>query len=211
MRAGARAWVRASAGIAVAVLTTAGGASAADDAATTISAQTGPKSTPATMFPKGTWTLQLHGAYFHSIIDDEEIFNGVASGGYYFDDKHVFRLELLGYHLDEENGTSDDADDASAAGVNVGLRYHYLEYERLSLFIEGIAGLFYGTRNWPEGGTHFNFNQQMGLGATFRFDEHAHLIGGVRYMHLSNGRIRGEDENPSFDGIGGYVGVMFTY
>jgi hypothetical protein len=30
-------------------------------------------------------------------------------------------------------------------------------------------------------------------------------------MHVSNAQIRGRDENPSFDGVGGYLGVMFTY
>lgn len=162
------------------------------------------------MFAKGTWTTQFHGAYFHSVVDDEDIYNAVASAGYYFDHKHVFRVELLGYRLDQE-GTGDDADDATGMGVNLGLRYHFLERERLSLFFEGIAGLFYGHRNFPEGGTHFNFNEQLGLGATLRMRDNLHLIGGVRFIHISNARIRGEDENPSFNGLGGFVGVMFTY
>jgi hypothetical protein len=30
-------------------------------------------------------------------------------------------------------------------------------------------------------------------------------------MHISNARIHGEDENPTFDGLGGYIGLLFTY
>jgi hypothetical protein len=164
----------------------------------------------ATMFPKGTWTSQFHAAYFHSIVDDEDVDAAVASVGYYFDDRHVFRVEAVGYYFDEE-GPNPDAEDSLGSGLNVGLRYHFLEYKRVSLFIDGIAGLFYANRNFPEGGTHFNFNEQLGLGVTFRLGENTHLISGARFMHISNARIHGEDENPSYDALGGYIGVMFTF
>jgi hypothetical protein len=166
---------------------------------------------PATMFPKETWTLEFSTSYFHAIIDDEDIYNAVVGSSYYFDNKHAVRVELLGYKMYQENGGSPDADDSNAFGANLGLRYHFLEYERLSLFIDGIAGMFYGSRNFPKGGTHFNFNEQLGLGATFRLDDNAHLFGGCRFIHISNARIRGADENPGFDGLGGFFGVMFTY
>lgn len=166
--------------------------------------------TSDSMFPKGTRTMQFYGAYYHSIVDDEEIVNAVAALNYYFDERHAFRVEIVGYRNDVE-GSSPDADDSVAGGVNVGLRYHFLEYQRFTMFFEGVAGMFYGSRNFPEGATHFNFNEQLGLGATFRLDEHAHLIAGARFMHISNARIRGEDENPGFDCLGGYFGLMFTY
>lgn len=167
---------------------------------------------PATMFPKDMWTLELTTSYFHAIVDDEDIYNGVVAGGYYFDDKHAVRVEMLGYKMDlEDDNNTGDADDSTAFGLNLGLRYHFFEYQRLSVFIDGIVGAFYGSRNFPEFGTHFNFNEQLGLGATFRIDDNAHLIGGCRFIHISNARIRGADENPGFDGLGGYFGVVFTY
>lgn len=175
-----------------------------------------PDAAPPTMFPRGTWDLQLYGTYYESIrtFGDETIQSGVAALGYYFGDRHSFRVELLGYHLDNKAGpftAAGNADDALAAGVNIGLRYQFLEYERLTLFVEGYAGLFYGHRDFPEDGTHFNFNEQFGLGATFRLRDNLHLVGGARYMHISNAQIHGSDENPTFDGIGGYVGVLFTF
>lgn len=169
-----------------------------------------PTTRPATMFPKGTWTSQFHGAYYHAFADDEEIVNAAASIGYYFDDKHVVRFELDGYRFDEEGG-SGDAEDSLGTGFNLGLRYHFLEYERFSMFVDGIVGAQYSRRNFPEGGTHFNFNEQLGLGISYRLHDNLHLISGCRYMHISNARIRGEDENPGFDSLGGYFGVMFTF
>lgn len=167
-----------------------------------------------TMFPKGTWDLQFYGTYYQSVrAGDEKIQSGVASAGYYFGDRHSFRAELLGYNLDNQEGpfTSVRPDDAIAGGINIGLRYQFLEYERLALFVEGYAGVLYGHRDFPEQGTHFNFNEQLGLGATFRLRNNLHLVGGARYMHISNAQIHGVDENPTFDGVGGYVGVMFTF
>jgi hypothetical protein len=164
----------------------------------------------ASMFPKGTWTMEFYGNHVHSVTHNESVSTAVAAGGYYFGERHVLRAEVVGSFLNND-GTTADADDSAAGGVNIGLRYHFFEREGLTLFFEGIAGVFYGRHNFPEGGTHFNFNEQVGLGATVRLDEHAHLIGGARYLHISNARIRGEDENPSFDGVGGFLGVLFTY
>ena len=163
-----------------------------------------------TMFPKGTWTLDLYASYSASLAKGESVTTGAAGVSYYFAERHALRAEVVGHFLDND-GDSPDADDAWAPGLNIGLRWHFLERDRLTLFIEGIAGLFYGAHNFPQGGTHFNFNEQFGLGATYRIDDNVHFLGGVRYMHISNARIRGEDENPSFDGLGGFVGLLFSY
>jgi predicted porin len=162
------------------------------------------------MFPKGTWTVDLYASYNASVAKGESVSSGVAGVSYYFAERHAVRAEVVGHFLDND-GDSPDADDSWAPGANIGLRWHFHERDRLTLFIEGIAGLFYGQHNFPKGGTHFNFNEQFGLGATYRIDGNVHFLGGVRYMHISNARIRGADENPSYDGLGGYVGVLFNY
>jgi hypothetical protein len=207
-----RGVIVAAAGLALLAMPAAPTAAAAEPAKAP-AATTGPADAvlhAPTMFPKGMWTLEFDAAYYHALADDEDIYSGYAGVGYFFDRKHEVRAEFLGQYMYEE-GDSPDADDAAAFGANLGLRYHFYEYERLSLFIEGIAGFFYANRNFPQGGTHFNFNEQLGLGATFRLYDNAHVIGGVRYMHISNARIRGEDENPGFDGLGGFVGMLFTF
>jgi hypothetical protein len=165
----------------------------------------------ATMFPKGTWTFEFYGNYFQSYQESDNLGSAVAAGGYYFGDRHAIRAEVVGYGLDNEEDPGPDCDDTFATGVNVGLRYHFYERDRTTLFVEGLAGLFYGLRNFPAGGTHFNFNEQLGVGATYRLQDNCHVMGGVRYMHISNAQIRGQDENPSFNGLGGFVGVLFRY
>ncbi|CAA9419950.1 MAG: hypothetical protein AVDCRST_MAG64-2815 [uncultured Phycisphaerae bacterium] len=168
---------------------------------------------PASMFPKGTWDLALHGAYHQTEREgDETIATATLSAGYYFGDRFSVRGELVGYALDNQPGPSPaDADDAVGLGVNAGLRYQFIEYQRLTLFAEVYTGVLYSHRDFPEDGTHLNFTLQGGLGATFRLADDVHLFGGVRHLHISNARLRGEDENPSFDGPGAYVGLLFRF
>ena len=163
----------------------------------------------ASMFPKGLWTLHLHGAYLPSYETDDEVSYGTVGGSYYFDERHSLLIEFVGYGLD--NAGDFDADDAAAGGGNLGLRYQFLEHQRLSFFVEGLAGFLQANHNFPPGGTHFNFALQAGLGATFRIADNMHLIGGARYLHISNAQIEGKDRNPNFNAVGGYLGVMFTF
>lgn len=208
-----RAWMVAAAAL---VAFTPGTAGAARPATPPGEGRVDADADAPSMFPKGTWDLQFYGTYLESIRDSNNgnVATAVAAAGYYFGERHSFRMEVVGYGLDNKASPftpEGAADDAIALGANIGLRYQFLEHQRLTLFVEGYAGFFYGHRDFPEEGTHFNFNQQFGLGATFRLGENVHLVGGARYMHISNAQIRGQDENPSFDGIGGYAGLLFTF
>jgi hypothetical protein len=163
---------------------------------------------PASMFEKGTWTLEINGGTYDDVFDSGEKHHvATVGGGYYFADRHNVRVELTGWDLDAKDGNPD----TTAAGGNLGLRFHFLEYQRLSLFAEGAVGFYYADRKFPPGGTHFNFVSQGGLGATFRVCDDVHLYGAARYVHASNARIHGGDENPSVDALGGYVGLLFTF
>lgn len=163
---------------------------------------------PASMFGKGTRTLELSGGTYDDVFDSgEDQHIATVGGGYYFADRHSVRAELTGWDLDAKDGN----DDTTAFGGNLGLRFHFLEYQRLSLFAEGAIGFYYANRKFPPGGTHLNYVTQGGVGATFRVYDNVHLFGGARYVHASNGRIHGGDENPSIDAFGGYAGVMFTF
>ena len=163
---------------------------------------------PASMFEKGTWTLELSGGSYDDVFhSDEKHHVATVGGGYYFADRHSFRVELTGWDLDAKDGNPD----TTAFGGNLGLRFHFLEYRRLTLFAEGSLGFYYANRKFPPGGTHLNYVTQGGLGATFRVYDNVHLYGAARYVHASNARIHGDDENPSVDAVGGYAGVLFTF
>jgi hypothetical protein len=49
------------------------------------------------------------------------------------------------------------------------------------------------------------------VGASLRLKDNLFLLGGARYFHLSNGDIHGRDQNPSFDGVQYWLGMMVTF
>lgn len=162
----------------------------------------------ASMFEKGTWTLELSGGTYDDVFTSGEKHHiGTVGTSYYFADRHSARVELTGYGLDAKDGNED----TTAFGGNLGLRFHFLEYQRLTLFADGFVGFYYADHKFPPGGTHFNYTVGGGVGATFRVYQNVHLFGAARYVHASNARIHGNDENPSVDAFGGYVGVLFTF
>ena len=109
-------------------------------------------------------------------------------------------------------GHFQDGDDA--AGINPGfnLRWHFLNRDTWTLFADAGVGVLASTDDVPDGGTSFNFTPRAGGGATLRItDGGVRLIGGVRWHHISNARIEGEENNPDRDGILVYGGLVFPF
>ena len=161
-------------------------------------------------FDKGSWKLQFTSSYISSSntgFDDGSAKGGQAAvgAGYYFLDNVGAYVDLVGYGLSQ-----DEPDvDAWGGGLNLLLRWHFLRGQHWSVYADGGTGIVQFNEDFPAGGTQFNFIERVGLGASFRLDTNLHLIGGVRYLHLSNARIRGRDENPAMDSVEGYIGLMF--
>lgn len=159
-----------------------------------------------TTFAKGTWTFQTYGNYISAKgFSDEILASGAAGAGYFVFDNVELNLDVLGYHI------TQDGPDANAIGLQLLLRHHLLQFDRLSLFVDVGPGAFEGSTEVPQDGTTFNITFRSGPGATYRLTDNLYLIGGARYFHLSNAALEGRDKNPSINGVEGYFGVMFTF
>lgn len=157
-------------------------------------------------FDKGTWDLELTGSFITPIrFSEDNFYNLTAGGGYYLLDNLSFTVELQGYYADQPNK------DAVIGGGGGLFRWQFFKHDPFTIFIDGGGGATYASREVPEFGTHFNWTGKGGFGMTWRLREDTFLIGGVRYFHLSNGNIHGREQNPSYDGIQIYTGVMFTF
>ena len=163
----------------------------------------------AKAFDAGSWVLQATASYvngdagfFGDTVEAGSLNLGV---GYYFKDDWGIYGELVGDHWDQRNADLDVA----GVGVNVLLRWHFLNRESWTMFIDGGGGLARFEDEFPAGGTHANFTARVGLGATYRLSDNLHLIGALRYFHLSNAARRGQDENPSIDGVEASVGLLW--
>jgi opacity protein-like surface antigen len=113
---------------------------------------------------------------------------------------------VSGYAL-RENGQSE----GFAASLGLNLRKHFFIRDPFSIYIDGGMGMIRADGQFPDGGTNTNFTLQGGLGATYRLSDSLHLVGGVRWFHISNARRHGEDGNMSTDGPAVYAGLMWTW
>ncbi|TVQ61610.1 MAG: hypothetical protein EA378_07610 [Phycisphaerales bacterium] len=108
-----------------------------------------------------------------------------------------------------------------AAGVNpaLNLRWHIVNTHRdpsagaqWSLFIDAGMGVLASTGNVPSGGTGLNFTPRAGAGLTWRPSAGRSLYhAGVRWHHISNARIHGNERNPDRDAPAFYAGVGFPF
>jgi hypothetical protein len=166
---------------------------------------TTPSDRPFTEYAKGTWTFQTYGGYLNELgPHDQEGGFGAVGASYVFRDNMSLGAELVGY------GISQPGPDAAMAGPQFVFRHHLINTRETSFFLDLTAGFVQATERVPSEGTYFNFIEQFGMGITHGLNGNSHLLLGVRYYHLSNAGIEGQDRNPSNNGVVAYVGLLFT-
>jgi hypothetical protein len=192
----------------VAALTLVARPALAEDQAASDGDDTVAKTLPTTYFPKGMFVATLTGGYYIAVESPNERVNPYSLGvSYYVVENLGLGVEVSGLVLDAKEGF----DDAGAAGLNATLRHHIYNRGNFSLFLEVALGMIYADDEFPPGGTRFNFTEQVGAGVSFRLREDLFVIGGARFMHISNAYIHGADENPGINALGGYVGLMYRF
>ncbi len=102
-------------------------------------------------------------------------------------------------------------DDAFALNPAMVFRWHFLRREDWTLYADMGIGLLFASDNVPEGGTSFDFTPRVGVGMTYEIDWDTRFLVGLRWAHVSNARIYGNDQNPSRDGPMLYAGVIFRF
>lgn len=98
-----------------------------------------------------------------------------------------------GFRSDIENNTL-------AFGLGYTIKYHFINKEKFSPYVDCGFGAIYSIDRFPTRGTHFNGQYYVGLGSIFDWLEKIKPFLGVRYYHSSNGRGFVMD-NPAFDGF----------
>ena len=154
-------------------------------------------------FPKGMEDFTITINYQNERRGANISLSSVALGwDKYAIDNGVLGYQVLGYY------THDD-EDGLAIGFNAYGRYHVLNFDRFSIYGDILGGVFVGTEDFPTGGTALNFTYAGGPGLMYRINDNTHIMGGMRFQHVSNLFIEGRDRNPIFNSFGGYVGLMW--
>ncbi len=179
------------------------------DKPTTTAATNESKKAPAAFAQPGWWGLELLTGYANNFKGESDINLAIAVGTFVAQDLEI-RLELGGWYFAQRG---DDT-----GGVNLSLlgRWHFWEFDDYdwTLYGEAGAGILGAFDDVPQGGTSFNFTPRIGGGFTKRLGDGPlapRLDVGVRWHHISNARIQGDDRNPSRDSVMGYIGVIFSF
>lgn len=156
----------------------------------------------------GSWRWALYGGGAVDIAEDGEHYNLHWAASYFLVDDLSVNFELGGLYFNEPS----ENDDAFGANFNVLFRWHFISEDTWSVYGDAGAGMIGITEEVPLNGTNFNFTPQAGVGFTMDVgDDGARLMTGVRWHHMSNARIRGEDDNPGRDAVMAYVGLSFPW
>ena len=162
---------------------------------------------PADPFAEGSWVWHASGSFdFGS--NDGTITTGSFGAGYHYDDDWSINFDIGGSYV---NNTLHPGKDAGGVVVNVLVRWHLWRYERWTVFADGSFGMTVFTQEFPTHGSNFNFVWQVGMGATYEINPSLYLMGGMRWVHISNGRIYGPDNNPGYDGAQVWLGLMWPF
>jgi len=157
-------------------------------------------------FDKDTWSLDLAGSYITHIRFSEDYFTtGSARLNYYVIKNLAFTFGVSGYLIDQPDN------DATAASLDIGGRLHLLRIDRFTLYFDGGGSRTWSNKAVPEFGTTYNYIGRVGGGVTYRLFDNVHFMAGARYFHQSNGDVHGRINNPSYDGIETYAGLIFTF
>ncbi len=180
----------------------------ADDWAQPLRLDIAPAAAVDKPFARGTWTLQLEGSYTVPIAySNNENTTGSIGAGYYFFDNNCMTILARGFHINQEPGHDTDGGEISCMG-----RSHLINWRDFSIYIDGGGGYAWAGDGFPVGGTSNNFTARAGVGVAWRVFENGYLMGGARYFHSSNGGVHtGHENNPSFNGVEYYVGMLFTF
>lgn len=153
----------------------------------------------------GRWYLTIAGGAatnFGSAVDAKFALQAST----FLADGLEFGIEAAGW------GISQPGRDTGAGSAGLNFRYHpwHAPDWDWSVFGQLSIGVLVSGRAVPAGGTNVNFLPAAGIGFTKRLcNDGARLVIGAGWHHISNAQFRGDDRNPSRDGLMLYVGVQF--
>jgi hypothetical protein len=134
-------------------------------------------------------------------LTKESLLGGTVALGYSLSDRVQLNTELS--LLRVKQGASYEV---LVPAISPIVRWRSHTHGPVSVFWEIGPGISYATNEVPVGGTRFNYVFQVGGGMSYTFSSGINLVGGLRWLHLSNNSLNGRDKNPDIQAVGIYVG-----
>lgn len=96
-------------------------------------------------------------------------------------------------------------------GLTLGVRGRLARKPRWSAFWEFEVGVSEADTYVPPRGTRFNYLAIGGGGVTVRVRPGAHVLAGLRWVHVSNNSVAGRDRNPDIEAVGPTIGMLLGF
>lgn len=96
---------------------------------------------------------------------------------------------------------------ATAQGLKLAARYHFIGFGRLVPYLEGTAGAGGTSLKVPEIRSTFTFVLEGGAGLSYFVNDTVAVNAGYRFQHISNGDT--SHPNRGFNSDSGVIGVSF--
>lgn len=164
---------------------------------------------PGDAFRRGGWHLELGG---HAALEtwnynaSHETMAGIRPGlAYGLRDGLTLVAGGPLYHVDQRGV------DGWLFGVTGGVRGRIYRRQRLSVFVEFEVGISESDTFVPPRGTRFNYLALGGAGATIRLRDRAHLLTGLKWVHVSNNSLAGRHRNPDIEAVGLQAAVLIGF
>lgn len=119
--------------------------------------------------------------------------------------------EVGGWAVLQEPG-----DDTGGGSLMIRARWHVWHTADYgwTVFLDGGLGFLYTGADVPRDGSNFNFTPELGGGFTMAMGQSARSARmeiGLRWRHLSNARLQGDDQNSGVDAVMIFSGMTFSF
>jgi hypothetical protein len=163
---------------------------------------------PADPFEPGASVIEVTGAVqqeaWNKNLATETLFGGSVLRGATWTRHVQATLEFTTLRIVQQR-----ARDSLFLGMTFGARVRVARIHGYSPFAELSVGVSGASAQTPRRGSYFNYVAQAGFGVSRPVSRRTHVLAGVRWVHLSNAGLFGNDRNPDIEAFGGYVGLSW--
>lgn len=135
-------------------------------------------------------------------LTHEEIYGGLVGLAYGLRDRLSVGVELMLARV-----VQDVTRDAFLKGASGIVGWEAWRRGDWSVALEAGIGVSTADVAVPRRGTRFNYLLHGGAMGVWRATRRCHLVGALRWLHVSNNSLAGRDRNPDIQAIGGHVGI----
>ena len=151
------------------------------------------------------WHLELTGEFFLEAWD-LNLYKEQLIGGAITLSRQMTPNWTLGVETSLLRVNQEPIGDVFLPALSLMLRWSAFRVGETSVFLEGGGGASYASDEVPNRGTRFNLIFQSGVGLARPLSSRIALVGGLRWLHVSNNGLDGRDHNPDIQALGLYFG-----